>query len=465
MNKSRGRSRSQPSVRTARELALELLLRVEQEGSYSNLLLHRLLEKHPLDRQETGLATEIAYGTIQRLNTIDYFLNRFVAKGVAKLEPWVRALFRLSFYQLYYLDRVPDHAVVNEAVRIAKERGHQGISGLVNAVLRNVIRQRAELVVPSSLPAAERIALEHSHPEWLVRRWVERYGEETAAEMCRANNIPPRTSVRVNRLKFDRAALLDKLAELGITAERSAVSEDGVVFAEGSGNAALTEGYRQGWYTIQDESSMLVARLVAPEPGMAVLDCCAAPGGKTTHLAERMEDRGELYASDIHPHKRKLIEEQAQRLGFECIRTMVSDARELSAKFEANRFDRILLDAPCSGLGVIRRKPDMKWTKKEADITDICSVQDEILQRIHGLLKPGGVLVYSTCTTEPEENERRIREFLQEHPDFALDDISPYLPADVLAAAGCEPGSGMLQILPHHTHSDGFFMARLKRLK
>lgn len=432
---------------SAREAALDVLVRIEQDKSYSNLLLNQTLQKYRLERADAGLATEIVYGTIQRLNTIDYFLEPFVAKGLGKLQPWVRSLLRLSFYQLYYLERVPDHAVVNEAVTIAKRRGHQGISGMVNGVLRNVIRRKAELVIPGDLPAERRIALGASHPEWMVRRWVAQFGEQTAERICEANNEPPRVSLRANALVGSRDALVARLQERGLDAEPSAVAPAGVL-VRGGGNMALTPEYAAGLFSVQDESSMLVAEWVDPQPGERVLDCCAAPGGKTAHLAEKMQDRGEIIACDIHEHKEKLIREQAERLGLKSIRTLVTDAKELDKRFAEGSFDRILLDAPCSGLGVIRRKPDMKWGKEERELGEICSVQRAILDAVHPLLKPGGVLVYSTCTIEKAENEDMIRSFLDKHPEFELDPPPHAKDASI-------------QIFPFDFGSDGFYIARL----
>ncbi|CAM2818918.1 16S rRNA (cytosine(967)-C(5))-methyltransferase RsmB [Paenibacillus sediminis] len=426
---------------TARETALDVLTKVEEEGAYSNLLLNQYLQYAELSKADAGLATELVYGTISRLNTIDYFLDTFVNKGVRKLQPWVRGLLRLSFYQLHYLDRIPAHAAVNEAVNIAKRRGHQGISGMVNGVLRNVLRRKDELVLPDNLPVAKRIALEHSHPEWLVARWIKQYGEETAEEICKANNEPPAVSVRVNTLKTNRDALMEQMTEAGCEVVPSTLSKDGIVVLSG-GNMALTNWYKQGLFSIQDESSMLVAERVAPQPGMRVLDCCAAPGGKTTHMAEKMNDEGQIIANDVHPHKKKLIDEQVKRLGLTSVETTVSDALTLAKQYAPQSFDRILLDAPCSGFGVIRRKPDLKWAKTPEDIKDISALQYELLQSVSTLLRPEGVLVYSTCTIEKDENEAIVNRFIEEHPQFK---------------------ATFEQILPHQHHSDGFFIARIQK--
>ncbi|MBP1999353.1 16S rRNA (cytosine967-C5)-methyltransferase [Paenibacillus shirakamiensis] len=443
--------------RTAREVALQVLTQVEEDGAYSNMQLHGALQRSELKGADAGLATELVYGTISRLSTIDYFLEPFVAKGMKKLQPWVRNLLRLSFYQLYYLDRIPAHAAVNEAVNIAKKRGHQGISGMVNGVLRNVLRRKDELKLPEHLPAAERIALEHAHPQWLVERWISQYGEEVTNAMCQANNEPPSVSVRVNQTKLTRDELLSQMHVAQVDAIPSSLSEDGIIVRSG-GNMALTDWYRDGRLSIQDESSMLVAAAVDPKSGMRVLDCCAAPGGKSMHLAEKLGLKGEIIANDIHPHKAKLIEDQAIRLGLHTIRTTTGDALEMQSLYPAASFDRILLDAPCSGLGVIRRKPDLKWAKQAEDIEDISKLQLELLERTASLLKKDGILVYSTCTVEKQENEELIRTFLKKHPEFS--EAEPILQGSSNASRA-EIG---LQILPQDYHSDGFYIARLVKL-
>lgn len=448
----------QPS---ARELAMDILTRVEQEGAYSNLQLNAALQRANLSREDAGLATELVYGPISRMNTLDYFLNRFVSKGVNKLQPWVRSLLRLSLYQIMYLDRIPSHAVVNEAVNLAKRRGHQGISGMVNGVLRNVLRSPDKLVLPESLGPAERIALEHSHPEWLVQRWIGQYGEEAAEAICRANNEPPAVSVRVNTTMISRDGLLGEMEEKGMDTVPSPLTPEGILVRSG-GNMALTGWYRDGQLSVQDESSMLVGDAVGPEPGMRVLDCCAAPGGKTAHMAELMRDEGKIIANDLHEHKQKLIREQAERLGLDAIEPVTGDALELAGRYPAASFDRILLDAPCSGLGVIRRKPDLKWAKTPGDIEEIAALQYRLLESVSALLRPGGILVYSTCTIEPRENEENVERFLRNHPEFAIAPEAPPTWERLLGTA--LPRGGGVQILPQHFHSDGFYIARIQRL-
>ncbi|WP_373456885.1 16S rRNA (cytosine(967)-C(5))-methyltransferase RsmB [Paenibacillus sp. MDMC362] len=439
---------------------MDVLTQVEQEGAYSNLLLNSALQKSSLAKSDAGLATELIYGTISRLNTLDYFLDKFVNKGVQKLQPWVRALLRISLYQVVYLDRIPDHAVVSEAVNLAKRRGHQGISGMVNGVLRNILRQKESLAIPENMPPAQRISLQHSHPLWLVERWISQYGIETAEAICAANNEPPAVSVRVNTTMISRDDMLKLMSSQNYEAAPSPLSPYGIV-VRGAGNMALTDWYRDGMISIQDESSMLVAEAVKPEPGMRVLDCCAAPGGKSAHMGELMKDEGSIVANDIHAHKGKLISDQAGRLGLDSISIVTGDALDLVDRFEPASFDRILLDAPCSGLGVIRRKPDLKWGKSQEDIHEIAALQLRLLESVSTLLRPGGLLVYSTCTIEPLENEGVVSAFLDSHSGFGiaedgLGDLSR------LEGKSLQRGGG-IQILPQHYHSDGFYIARLGR--
>jgi 16S rRNA (cytosine967-C5)-methyltransferase len=350
---------------------------------------------------------------------------------------------------------------VSEAVQIAKRRGHQGISGMVNGVLRSVQRGKGDLTLPAALGDIKRISLQHSHPEWLVKRWIKQFGTELTEQICAANNEPPHVSIRANRLRNSREELIKQLHESGIHAEASKLAPAGIL-VRGAGNMALDPRFQEGEFSIQDESSMLVAEVVDPKPGMKVLDCCAAPGGKTAHLAEKMGNEGLIWASDLYEHKQKLIEDQASRLSLTSIHTLVMDALNLNDHFPEASFDRILLDAPCSGFGVIRRKPDMKWAKQESEVAEISHLQYLILSKVHRLLKPGGILVYSTCTLEQEENEGQVRRFLAEHPNFELTSF----PAESFAESGIDPqalAAGYIQIFPHQFHSDGFFIARLTK--
>ena len=447
-----------------REVAMQVLLKVEMNEAYSGLALNQALNAAELSKPDSGLATELVYGTIQRLNTIDYALIGRVKGWPKKVEPWVRALLRLSYYQLRWLTRVPAHAAVAEAVNIAKRRGHAGIAGLVNGVLRGILRDGVETNLPQNFTATQRISLVHSHPEWLVKRWIAAFGEETTEAMCAANNEPPHASARVNPLKSTRGELIAAMTEAGLPAQPSPLSTQGIV-VEKAGNLVHTDWFKNGSLSIQDESSMLVAAVANPSPGMTVLDCCAAPGGKSTHLAELMRNTGKVLANDVHFHKEALIHQQAERLGLTCVETLVADASELPDRLREGSFDVVLLDAPCSGLGVIRRKPEIKWNKSSEDIASLAALQHQLLDRVQSLVKPGGTLVYSTCTIAPEENEGTIDRFLRDNPSFKLDADWPEEVLAPVKAAGHlpEPFNGTMQLLPHMFGTDGFFIARLRR--
>jgi 16S rRNA (cytosine967-C5)-methyltransferase len=445
--------------KSAREVALDVLIAVETRDAYSNLVLDHALDEADLSPRDRGLATELVYGTIQRRNTLDWLLDSLVKKGVDSLQPWVRQLLRMGVYQLVYLDRIPARAAVHETVEIAKKRGHRGISGLVNGVLRALLRQPSVPEPPSSMPTVERLAITTSHPEWLVRRMIEVYGESTANAILEANNRPPAAGLRVNRLKADRDTVLQRLAEARpeATVEPSPVSAQAIRY-RGGGSPARLPGFEEGHFTIQDEASMLVAEVVAPQPGWRGLDACAAPGGKTTHLAELMNNRGHILACDIHAHKVDLIRDHAARLGITIIEARQADARKLVVSEPA--FDFVLLDAPCSGLGVIRRKPDIKWSKEAENIEPLIDLQRELLDAVSRMVRPGGVLVYSTCTLEPRENEEQMRSFLARHPAFRPDEKLPRLLPETVVEH-CWVEAGMVRLLPHQLETDGFFIARM----
>ncbi|CAM3948590.1 16S rRNA (cytosine(967)-C(5))-methyltransferase RsmB [Paenibacillus alkaliterrae] len=457
-------AQAQRKLKSPRELAMDTLVKVSQTGAYSNLQLNRTLQEAQLQRADAGLVTELVYGTIQRQATLDYWLARFVSKGLHKLEPWVHQLLRMSAYQLLYLDRIPAHAAVNEAVTIAKKRGHAGISGMINGVLRSIDRGRSELQAAEIKHADPimQIALRHSYPEWLVKRWAAAYGAETAEAICASGNEQPHASIRANTLRSSREALIEQLQAAGYSAEASSIAPAGIIVDRG-GNLADTDGFREGLWTVQDVSSMLVAEVVAPKAGMQVLDCCAAPGGKSTHLAELMGGKGKVWANDLHAHKRDLIVSQTERLKLRNVEAITEDALKLGERFKPRSLDAVLLDAPCSGFGVIKRKPEIKWTKTAGDVSDIAALQQRLLNAVCELVRPGGVLVYSTCTIERAENEEQVARFLREHPEFQLDANWPEDIVEQLREAGAIGNAfeGQAQLLPQHFDSDGFFIARM----
>ncbi len=443
--------------RTVRGLALELIEKIHKQNAYSPLLLNQSIDRHRLEGRDAALLTQLVYGVLQRELTLDFYLRGFL-KPNQKLEDWVRDLLYLSIYQMVFLDRIPSHAIVSEAVDLAKYRGHKGIAGFVNGVLRNVIRKG----VPSfaELPEEEKWSIEYSHPVWLVKRWIEQFGREEAEAILKANNEPASVSLRINPLKATKEAVLAELEQEGIHAHESEWLPEALLIEKGK--VVDQPVFKEGRVSIQDESSMLVAHALDVAPDLIVLDACAGPGGKTAHLAELMEDKGQIIALDLHAHKTKLIDQQADRLGLKSIRTEALDARLAQSAFPAESFDRVLVDAPCTGFGVIRRKPEIKYTKKEQDIKAIAKVQREILDHCAALVKPGGKLVYSTCTIDQEENRDQVLQFLDQHPDYQLDqtlvDRFSFLAKDGETSFKSE---GMIQILPSDHDTDGFFIACL----
>ncbi|HEY2420476.1 MAG TPA: 16S rRNA (cytosine(967)-C(5))-methyltransferase RsmB [Neobacillus sp.] len=442
--------------KNVRAIAMDLLVTIEKNQSYSNLLLNSTIEKNELSAVDVGLLTELTYGTLQRRMVLDFFLKPFI-KDNKKLANWIHHLLRLTLYQMVYLDRIPDRAAIYEAVEIAKNRGHKGIASLVNGVLRSIQREGLPSLDEVSDPI-ERLALETSHPEWLVTKWVNQFGYDKTKEMCEINLTAPLQTARVNLTKISRDECIALLEEDGFQIEKSPVVPEGIRSLKG--NLASTIAFNYGMFTIQDESSMLAAYALGSFQNELVLDACAAPGGKSTHIAEKMDNTGEVISIDLHDHKVKLINDNAHRLGLENIKTMAMDSRLLQEQFKAESFDRILLDAPCSGLGVMRRKPDMKYTKTENDIERLSMVQEKLLTSVSPLLKKGGTLVYSTCTVDKEENEQTVKSFLQNNLDFEGDlSFKTRMPEAIQPLIkGFD-----LQIFPQDFGSDGFYIAVLRR--
>lgn len=444
---------------TLRETALDILLRIERDSGYSHLLMNQYIQSRQLSLKDIALLTEIVYGTVQRQLTLDYYLKAFIQKR-KKLDQWVNILLRMSVYQMVYLDRVPSYAIIDEAVQIAKHRGHKGIASFVNGVLRNMQRKGVPNITAID-DDMKRLSIETSHPIWLINRWVDHYGFERTKAMCYANLKEKPLSVRVQPLRITRTEVLDQFTDAGIEAKPSLFSKQGIIVEKGHllDHKLFTEGY----VTIQDQTSMLVSEMLNVSPGMNVLDACSAPGGKTTHIAELMNNSGFIYAHDLHKNKLKLIEAKASKLKLNNIYTKQSDARHLHTLYSNETFDRILVDAPCSGLGVIRNKPDIKYNKHVKDIERLARIQLDILTAVAPLLKKGGQFVYSTCTVDPQENERVIERFLNKQQNFQVDaEFFQQLPTHLQSDVGIT--SYGLQIFPQTYNTDGFFLTRLKRL-
>jgi 16S rRNA (cytosine967-C5)-methyltransferase len=444
------------TMKNVRETALELLETIEKNQSYSNLILHHAIEKNKVPKKDVGLLTELVYGTLQRKMTLDFYLSPFLQKS-KKLEKWVPYLLRLTLYQMEFLDKIPDHAAINEAVEIAKKRGHKGVAGFVNGVLRNIQREGLPSV-SNILDPVERVSVETSHPYWLVERWAKQFGLDKTKEMCELNLLAPTQTARVNQSLITRDEALSLLREEGYSVEPSAIIPESIHCLQG--NIAASNTYKEGFLTIQDESSMLVAYALGVTQNEKILDACAAPGGKSTHIAEKLKGTGMVYSLDLHEHKVKLIKENADRLRLENIEAQALDSRKVGEHFANQQFDRILLDAPCSGLGVMRRKPDMKYTKKEEDLSRLQTIQLDLLKAVSPLLKKDGILVYSTCTVDQEENEAVVRTFLETNPEFEGDlGWKERMPEAIQPLIQ----SYDLQVFPQDFGSDGFYIAVLRK--
>ncbi|GIN70519.1 ribosomal RNA small subunit methyltransferase B [Bacillus sp. J14TS2] len=439
--------------KSVREAALHILELIDKQQSYSNLLLNQVIQKENITGPNVGLLTELVYGTIQRKQTLDYYLQPFLRK---QPDSWVLNLLRLSIYQMVYLDKIPDRAILFEAVEIAKKRGHKGISSFANGILRQVQRQGvpslADIVDP-----IEQLSVETSHPLWLVQRWNKQFGWEKTKAMCEYNLLPPVQTARVNTVRTTVQEVIPLLKEEGFEVQSSPIIPEGLRVLRG--NIAHSKVYKAGLISIQDESSMAVAYALELSPDFAVLDACAAPGGKTGHIAEKLQGTGKVVALDLHAHKVKLINENAKRLGLQNIEARVMDSRTASQALQAESFDRVLVDAPCSGLGVLRRKPDIKYSKTIQDIAALSQVQLEILNESAKLLKENGLLIYSTCTVDLEENLETVNEFLRQHEHFTPHDI--HLPNNL--AHLVDPKANKLQIFPQDFGGDGFFIAAFKK--
>lgn len=441
-----------------RRAAFEILVRIDRDQSFADLLIDRELSVGVYDARDRALLTELVFGVLRRRGTLDYLVDLFSSRRCAKLERGVLTLLRLGLYQMFFLERIPVSAAVNETVKLARVFAPRA-SGFVNAVLRRFDRERAGIAWPDrEADPAGFMAAFHSHPRWLAQEWLRRFGADEAEALAAAMSGQPPLTLRVNTLRTTRDALLGSFAADGVEAEPTAWSPVGIQVRSPARPAALP-GFGEGLFTVQDESSQLASLFLAPEPGEQVLDLCAAPGGKATHLAQLMENRGELLACDRDGRKLGRIEETAARLGLGIIRTLALDASSPLAPLGDQRFDRMLVDAPCSGLGVIRRNPESKWRLSPADPPRLAALQGTILRNAADRLAAGGVLLYSTCSTSDEENEAVVDEFVSERGDFVVEDLRALFPGQ----APLFTEQGMFRSWPHRHGMDGFFAARLKK--
>jgi 16S rRNA (cytosine967-C5)-methyltransferase len=440
----------------ARYIAVKTLCDIDESGAFSNIKLNQYFKMYDLEAKDRGFATEILYGTIRWKLRIDFLIQKFSKLKLDKMNCWVLNSIRIAVYQVFFMDKVPEFAAVNQSVEIVKAKEKRATS-FANGVLRNILRNKDEFTKIDIKDGIKRLSVEYSHPEWFVRKFKDELGESRLIELMRKNNTPPGLTIRVNSLKSNIQEVENKLVEKGVQVEHGQLEESLVL--KGYNIIEKSEEFQEGLFTIQDESSMLVARVLDPLPGDKIIDVCSAPGGKTTHIAQLMKNKGEIKAFDVHEHKLKLVKGNAKRLGIGIINTYIKDSSIYSSEL-GEVADKVLVDAPCSGLGLIMKKPEIRWNISLKDIEELTNIQYEILRTSSRYVKKNGVLVYSTCTITKEENENIIEKFLAEHEGFEMMDISEYVP-ERYRDNTCK--EGYVKLYPDLHDTDGFFIAKLRR--
>ena len=406
-----------------RELALKILYKIDKEQAYSNIVLNEVIKQNRqnLNEKDIGLISEIVYGVTTWRLTLDEIIKKYSKIKLKKISPWILNILRMGIYQIIFLDKIPKSAAVNESVNLAKRYGHASSSNFVNAILRKVEKTDFEKLfqIENNI---ERISKTTSMPEWIIKELLKNNNIEEVEQICKNSNLKPQVTIRINKLKTNKEELMAKLKKQNIECEDINVNEkltEDFLIINKIKNIENLDLFKNGYFTVQDISAGLTAKILNPKPNEVVLDACSAPGGKTTYMAELMKNKGTIEAWDIHQHRTKLVEQNAKRLGINIIKTQVKDASIYDENLN-EKFDKILLDVPCLGIGVIKRKPDIKWQRKIEDIEEITKIQKLILEKCSKYLKHGGELVYSTCSILKEENENIISEFLKENKNFDI---------------------------------------------
>lgn len=437
---------------TSRQAAVELLMDIEHKALLSSDAVYNLAKQHVLSPEDRRLAVRLIYGVLEQKLFLDYRLQQVSKTKLSKLDPTIHMILRVSLYQLLFMDRIPESAVVNEAVKMSKKKG-QHLSGFVNGVLRNFQRSRDSLKLPERAEdEINYLSITTSHPQWLVKRWISKFGSQFSEALMQANNLTPPLTARVNLLKSTPDTVRAKLERDGITSEISRFLDYALIIHSGQ-DLVIQEWpvFIEGELYVQDIASMMVTEVMDPQPGERILDMCAAPGSKTTHMAEKMNNLGTIIARDVSDKKLEKIRENASRLGISIIHPEVGDGLILDVD-AVDAFDRVLLDAPCSGLGIIRRKPEIRFRRQPEDLTALVKLQTKLLENGSRYVKQGGVLVYSTCSVDPDENEGVVTAFLASNPQYKLVD-TPW-----------SDGDGLIRLYPSVHHTDGFFIAKMVRV-
>ena len=446
--------------KTPRAICLAILNRAGGLDSHADGLLSDSFKRYRhLTSLDRAFLTELTYGVLRWRERLDWVIRQFSKTPFEKIESEIVNILRLGLYQILFLTRTPTSAAVNESVELAKKFRGKGGAGFVNAILRSLLRQGREVPYPDfNQDPGLHISVVHSHPLWLVKRWMNEMGVEKTLKVCAADNQIPPLTLRANTLKTSRVNLIRELKEQGLTPLPTLFSEDGIRL-ESSPPTSELPFLKEGLYMIQDEASQLVTRILDPKPGEKILDACAAPGTKTTHIAQRMKNEGEIVANDLVNEKLSRIDDTCQRLGVKIAKPKRGDATQAFPFPGGTEFDRVLADVPCSGFGTIRKNPDLKWKRGEKDIRRLSGLQSSILESVSRYVKEEGVLVYSTCTVFREENEAVIDKFLAGHPEFRLDQMEQALPENCHFLIE----NGYFKTFSLQEEMDGFFAARLRK--
>jgi len=438
----------------SRHVAIHILERIDLTDAFADIVVDNELARTPLQDRDKRFVQELVHGSLRWRGLLRWQAALFYNGDFADCPAPIKHILEISLYQLQFLNRIPAYAAINEGVNLTKKLKGTHWANMVNAILRTFTKKKDELNYPDvSTDPAGHIAIKYSHPQWLVERWVDRYGMEFTEKLCIANNQVSPISLRVNTTKTSKHNLINILKEFGIKTKKAAFLPE-FLRAEHLPNLTKFEPFQQGLFTIQDESAGLVTHLIDPQPGETIIDLCAAPGGKTTHLAEKSKNGSRIVAVDRHAGRMALVKENIERLGLSNIRIITADATQ----FSDTEADKILVDVPCSGLGVLSKRSDLRWRRTLEQIGELVSLQQQILDHAASLLKPKGVIVYSTCTIEPDENELIVEQFLAAHPDFQLDAPSRFFDANIVL------NNKYVYTYPHVHQMDGSFAARLTKL-
>lgn len=441
-------------MKNSREVAFDVLKKVLTEDAYSNLALDNAVKENNLSRLDSAFCTALVYGVLERLITLDFIIRKLSSVPFRKIEDSTLIILRMGLYQILYMDKVPDSAAVNESVNLAKKKKLFKSSGFINGMLRSVIRAEGNLPMPDESDKIKYLSVKHSCPEYLVKLWLDSYGEEITVSVLSSLCGRPPLSIHVNTLLTDEDTLIENLIEEGVTAEKTQI--ENMLSVTNTGAVDKLKAYELGEFFVQDTASAVCALVANPKAGDRVYDVCSAPGGKSFAMAINMGNKGEVHSFDLHPHKIKLINTGANRLGITIINASIRDAAE--DKILTEKADVVLCDVPCSGFGILRRKPEIRYNK-EADYTSLPPLQYSILENSAKLVKEGGILVYSTCTLNPAENNEIVEKFLSLHPEFIQKEIK--LPCGVVRSV--EESNNMLTLFPAENGSDGFFIATMER--